>query len=204
MKQKFDLSLWLQDKSRKVMTRTGESVEIVLTDWGDPFPILGRIGNSGDPIIWLSDGRSDMDAKLHDNDLFFADEEEELTEFEKAISEFIQKLTFNGNILPSKDIKGYAKSLLDLARKELQPDIDKELDEAYKTRDEVVYLEGYDRGKQDALKDLPKWKKATKNKEFDKHVLLFQDEESVVLTTELYKGEYYIEEDDLKTLPKED
>ena len=60
------------------------------------------------------------------------------------------------------------------------------------------------KGQQDTLKDLPKWKKATENMEFDKHVLLFEDEERVVLTTEIYKGEYYIETDDLKKLPKEE
>ena len=95
-----------------------------------------------------------------------------------------------------------------MARKELQPEFDKELDKAYKTQDDAVYRNGYAQGKQDTLKatleSLPKWKKATKTKNFDNHVILFEDKDRVVLTTEIYEDEYYIELDDLKTLPKEE
>jgi len=38
MKQKFDLSLWLKDKSRKVVTRDGRSVRIVCWDKLDDRP----------------------------------------------------------------------------------------------------------------------------------------------------------------------
>lgn len=144
MKQQFDLSLWLQDRSRKVVTKTGEEVKIIDTNAPDKNnPIVGYIYHKqkwNGPWSWHTDG---VYKSGGDNmDLFFADEEEELTEFEKAVSEFIQKLTFNGNVFPSEDIKGYAKSLLDLARKELQSEFD----------DDVVYRNGYAQGKQDALK----------------------------------------------------
>jgi hypothetical protein len=58
--------------------------------------------------------------------------------------------------------------------------------------------------RKELLKDLPKWKKATENKDFDTHVLLFECENEVVLTEGIYKDEYYIELEDLKTLPKEE
>lgn len=48
-------------------------------------------------------------------------EEESLSEFEKAISELTQKVTYNGNVLPIEDIKGYSRSLLKLATRELLP-----------------------------------------------------------------------------------
>lgn len=124
--------------------------------------------------------------------------EEELTEFEKEVAEAYEwaKTTEREDF-----VNEFAPKLLDLARKELQPEFDKELDKAYKTADDVQYQNG----KQDALKDLPRWKKTTENKEFDKHILLFEDyEDRVVLTTELYTDEYYIELDDLKKLPKEE
>ena len=122
--EQFNLDTWLQDKSRKVVTRQGKSVRIICTDrrHTDNWPIVALEDyGDGEFVIYANiDGRTDMCSEnIHD--LFFADEEE-LTEFEKAISEFIQKLTFNGNVLPSKDIKGYAKSLLDLARKEILKD----------------------------------------------------------------------------------
>ncbi len=125
--------------------------------------------------------------------------EDELTEFEKEVKDLMKSCC---NEIGEADItnelaKEVASNLLDLARKELQPEFEAELDKAYKTADNVQYQ----KGKQDTLKDLPKWKKATENKEFDKHVLLFEDE---VLTTQIFKGEYYIEADVLKKLPKEE
>lgn len=193
--QQFSLEKWLQDKSRKVVTRTGEPVEIVLTDWGDPFTILGRIGNSGDPIIWLSDGRSDMDAKLHDYDLFFADEEEELTKFEEEIYLDICTIVTacDGNVYGDKElkpiVKGIAKDLLDLARKELQPEFDKKMDKLLAETDKVVYQ----KGKQDALKDLPKWKKIT------------EKEQQYLAYGFLSWDDYYLSIDELKQkLPKEE
>jgi hypothetical protein len=38
----------------------------------------------------------------------------------------------------------------------------------------------------------------------DYYVALYEDEERVVLSTELCKGEYYLELNDLKNLPKEE
>ena len=49
----------------------------------------------------------------------------------------------------------WAKELLDIARKQFEP----ELEQAYKNADEVQYRRGYEKGKADALKDMPKWKK---------------------------------------------
>ena len=72
-----------------------------------------------------------------------------------------------------------------MARKEVEKDnviIDK--DKYLKICDQY-----YKNGKQDALKDLPKWKKIT-------------DETNLSLT--LSNGEYYIPLEDLKTLPKEE
>lgn len=223
--EQFSLDKWLKDKSRKVTTRLGNrEVRIICWDRKDSSnrPIITlMIGPDGNEYTTFHTKNGfvwETEKYIDKRDLFFADEE--LTEFEKSVKSICKHLKA-GDLC---DIHDLSNNLLDLARKELIPiqdtvvyqegikegrrlerqDIDKELDEAYKSRDEVVYLEGYDKGHEDALKDLPKFKKTTENKEFDKHVLLFEDEERVVLTTELYKDEYYIELDDLKTLPKEE
>lgn len=86
----------------------------------------------------------------------------------------------------------YSKQLLDLARKELQPEFDKEMDKTLAETDKIVYQ----KGKQDALKDMPKWKKV------DSNPAKFQYN---LQGTRLYKdGEYYIELSDLEALPKEE
>lgn len=162
-----------------------------------------------DSISWLErQGEQKPSWSEEDkNDLFFTDEKEELTEFEKAISEFIQKLTFNGNVLPSKDIKGYAKSLLDLARKELEANYyTKVLDDRMVFKSELHATDlqtAYGMGKQDALKDLPKWKKATEHKDLEKHIAILE-EDKVLLSNYLEEGDCYIDLEDLKALPKEE
>lgn len=247
MKQ-FNLDTWLQDKSRKVVTRDGKPIRIVCID--SPIlhhPIVGFV--ECDLFTWTDDGKVIYGGKCEDkNDLLFADEEEkqqsieipfgakdsefvkdeyyipegckariegnkviiekikkeeELTEFESKLADL---LVYNHpmDIESANSIaKRKSKILLDLARKEFQPDVDKELDKAYKTRDEVVYLEGYDQGKIDTLKNLLKWKKAAEDKDFDRHVLLLEDDR-VVIASCVYKDEYYIELNDLRTLPKEE
>ena len=51
--------------------------------------------------------------------------------------------------------------------------------------------------------DLLKWKKATKHKDLKKHVAILE-EGKVLLSNYLEKGDYYIDLEDLKTLPKEE
>ena len=130
MKQ-FDLSVWLKDKSRKVVTRDGRPVRIVCWDRNTKYwKIVGLVtspdGSTENPFTYDVNG-NESDGCLHDNrnDLFFADEEDELTEFEKAVQNILNEPHFQD----VQAVKQFSKTLLDLARKEL-------------------------------LKDLPKWKKA--------------------------------------------
>ena len=77
--EKFDLSLWLKDKSRKVVTRRGNPVRIICTD--------RKHGEDDEPIVFLEQCnkgefllscRKDGRSEIYDTpyDLFFADEEE--------------------------------------------------------------------------------------------------------------------------------
>lgn len=195
MKQ-FNLSEYLENPSRKVVTRRGNPVRIICWDrqcelYNYPIIALVSVENTEVPVISNKEGKTWNNNEV--NDLFFADEGDELTEFEKELKAMIQDVERCDFTDESFDF--WKDRLLDLARKEIKEDWRTPL---------RLYKRAYEQGKQDVLKDLPKWKKATENKEFDKHVLLFEDEKRVVLTTELYKGDYYIELDSLKTLPKEE
>lgn len=75
MKQQFDLSIWLKDKSRKVVTREGKDVEIIYTNSPVPHhPIVGFIDKS--IYTWTIDGKLIYGKEEQDkNDLFFAVDE---------------------------------------------------------------------------------------------------------------------------------
>jgi hypothetical protein len=151
----FSLNKWLQDKSRKVVTRDGREVRIICTDrkTSNNTNVIGLAKNPYDVeqlLVCNTDGQNVY--KELQNDLFFADEEEELTEFEKVVQNILNEPHYQD----IQAVKQWSKTLLDLARKELRPEFDKELDKAYKTQDDVVYRSGYAQGKQDALKSLPK------------------------------------------------
>ena len=198
----FDLSLWLQDKSRKVVTRDGRPVRIICWDKKDStYPIVGLVTNENGLsekegcCSFTINGKAWGEAYY---DLFFADEEEELTEFEKMLRYVLEcycyyEVTSKSEI---ESLKLNAKRLLDLARKEL---------EATGWKDSMrKYKEAYEQGKQDALKDLPKWKKTNETKEFEVHVCVMDEYMYPYLDTEVNEGEYYIELSDLITLPKEE
>lgn len=82
--EQFSLEKWLENPSRKIVTRQGKSVRIICIDrrHTDSWPIVALEDyGDGEFVIYANiDGRTDMCSEnIHD--LFFADEE--LTEFEK-------------------------------------------------------------------------------------------------------------------------
>lgn len=239
--EQFNLDTWLQDKSRKVVTREGKNVEITYTNSPVPHhPIVGFIDKS--IYTWTIDGKLIYGKEEQDkNDLFFADEEsetieipfgskdsefvkdeylipdgceariegnkviiekiqkeEELTELQKTLEEDCDCYVNLYNDGKTREelrewIKCWCPCIIDLVRKELMSEIS----------DFEIYDKGFKEGKKYALKDLPKWKKATENKDFDRHVLLLEDDR-VVIASCVYKDEYYIELNDLRILPKDE
>ena len=226
--EQFNLEEWLQDKSRKICTRDGRPVRIACTD----SPILHHriVGFvECDLFTWTDDGKVIYGGKCEDkNDLFFADEEDALSEFEKEILNLLNCATPEGHGAPTiEKTKEYSQQLLDLARKELEKSIEdgaiefaksymedvnpsfekvQESEELWKWK--MSCLKGvnkaYAKGEQDALKSLPKWKKATEHKEFAVHVCVMDEDMYPYLDTEVNECEYYIELDNLKNLPKEE
>ena len=207
--EQFNLEEYKKNPNRKVVTRQCKSVRIICTDrrHTDSWPIVALEDyGDGEFVIYANiDGRTDMCSEnIHD--LFFADEEEELTEFELRLLSSLDYTRIYRQDYSEEDmlkiIKDIAQELLDLARKEIR----KEQQEKLGTLEMPIDVTEpyYIKGKQDALKDLPKWKKATECKEFEVHVCVIDEDMYPYLDTEVHKGEYYIELDDLKTLPKEE
>lgn len=209
--EQFSLEEHLKNPSRKVVTRSGHNVRILCTDQRGNMPIVALVEfETLDGVqLFYSDGKNESHREY---DLFLADEEED--EFETTMISFshamFDHLLNSTNV--KVDVKEWKNKFLDLARKELEKDIEhsavefaksymedvnpsfekvKESEELWKWK--MSCLRGlnkaYTQGKQDALKDLPKWKKIT-------------DETNLSLT--LSNGEYYLLLQDLETLPKEE
>ena len=126
-----------------------------------------------------------------------------------------------------KIILYYEKEILNLARKELEKSIEdgaiefaksymEDVDPLFEKVQESEELwkwkmsclrginKAYKQGKQDALKDFPKWKKATEYKEFEiNEACILDDDIYPIIATNVNIGEYYIELDELKNLPLE-
>ena len=129
--------------------------------------------------------------------------EEELTEFEKMLRYVLE--CYSDHEFETKPeieaLKLNAKSLLDLARNEIRKEEQEKLGTLEMPIDPLNPY--YQKGRENALKSIPKWKKAEKDEELDCHVAIQQDGR-VVLSDFVQKDEYYITLDVLKTLPKEE
>jgi len=199
--KEFNLEEYLKNPDRKVVTRDGNIVEIIYTKGKGMFPVIVIDPyEEGETEPWqvTENGKLFYDGDNDPLDIFFADEEEELTEFEKAIYQHTCTIVIScsGEVYGDKElkpiVKGIAKELLDLARKELEKEYDLIPFVNGKVEDSAAYY----KGKANALKDLPKWKKVDSNLPKVQYNLQGK---------RLYKnGEYYIELIDLEMLPKEE
>lgn len=211
MKQQFDLSLWLQDKSRKVVTRDGREVRIICWDIDSNTPVLVafRLRQDREEVFaYGTDGKSIVSLEY---DLFFADDEE-LTELQKTLEEDCDCYVNLYNDGKTREelrewIKGWCPRIIDLARKEIQPEIDEKLKEEYDCGYSIGKFDAgeakvkelvaeFEKGRTNALKDLPKWKDVSgKNGAGTK--------DYKIVGYYLVKGNYAIYLEDLEKLPKE-
>ena len=162
--EQFSLEKYLENPSRKVVTRLNKQVQIISTEGRDDIPIIALVegiahqyksnGYHADVVVAYSNQCRDMG----DYDLFFVDDEEELSEFEKELQIIISNASHwtsdDGSIstycqFGDKEIKKISGQILDLVRKKLEKDI---YDNGYRM--------GYGIGKQDALKVWPKLEKS--------------------------------------------
>ena len=124
MGKQFNLEDWIKNRSRKVITRDGKPVRIVC--WDSPnkaFPIVGFIDDNPTVFVWDNYGYSKAGHVESKCDLFFAEEEEKLTEFEKEYKKLYMEGYADGQAgskpLSEKALKECATELLNLARKEI-------------------------------------------------------------------------------------
>lgn len=154
--------------------------------------------------------------------------EEELTEFEKVLAGTISDWQYKKDDPFDEDnadiLKRDAENLLEYVKKELERLVDGGditqydamlINHGYRKGREAAlnesnwkdsmrkYKDAYEQGKADALKDFLKWKEATEHKDLEKHIAILEDGK-VLLSNYLEKGDYYIDLEDLKTLPKEE
>ena len=166
----------------RVETQAGCPVRIVCWDMACELPILGLVLLNDEKaeetaVGFTNEGTNLLGEPLYDK-LFIVTPEEELTEFEKRIRFTIDEVTagrYNADNI--EDVKGIAKGLLELAReqfikdgyviekkafhdavKKVGPEVMKEVSESVDAMNEALRLE-YEKGRAEALKDLPMWKK---------------------------------------------
>lgn len=151
-------------------------------------------GDSIDPCIcslgWLLERQ---------NKLFIVTPEEELSEFEKAIEGYIK--CYTGIIQTKEAAKQWASELYELVRTELtcQGNIVLSIEEF-----EKCFIEAQEKGRKEALKDLPRWKKANGKERFNERLIVLAGDNDLLCTNYAEDGEYYIPFSDLEKLPKED
>lgn len=188
MRIPFDIQYRPQIESGeyRVETKAGCPVRIVCWDMACELPILGLVLLNDEKVEevavgFTNEGTNLLGEPLYDK-LFIITPEEELSEFETAIHRRLNLM--NGEDLSAiellEETKGMAAELLSLAREQLQPEIDAEIEKAYKNADKVMYQKGKEDGiaearndisarvlalkqakdrAEEALKDLPRWKR---------------------------------------------
>ena len=157
MKKKIPFDISYREKIESgevsVVTRDDRLVRIICWDTGMEWSICALIKDHdpkstyGFPQLFDKEGKCIAE---DGKDLFLL-VEDELTEFEERLG---QIMIHTWDITKEcqecqadvDDIKQWAAELLEAARKELRPEFDKELEQAYKNQDDVVYQRGYDAG----------------------------------------------------------
>lgn len=99
--QQFNLDTWLKDKSRKVIDDDGFPVEIIKWDANEKCPVV-YLNHNGIAYNVSVDGMYDSDPN---HGLFFADEEENLSEDERIRKEIISFITDTRNWFPKEETK---------------------------------------------------------------------------------------------------
>ena len=198
--EQFNLDKWLQDKSRKLCTRNGNIAEIIYTNGKGAFPVIviDPYEEETEPWRVTENGKFFLNGDDDELDIFFADEEEELTEFEKELYALYRSIDVVQNYYSEEEVKYWVKTdapkLFNLARKELKKSFVLLAKEDYQT--------AFDLGKTEALKEFPKLEK-TKNVIDPTIPVMYTNAESMKTYVE-YNG-YRLRINDLfEKLPKEE
>ena len=171
MRIPFDIKFRPQIESGeyKVETKSGRPIRVLAWDLPCDFPIATAEFTEDNRVIvesysvdgWVGYGEKE-------NNLVIVTPEPELTEFEKAFDRIAELYHSDKNPDEVACCKEYAAKLLSIARKQLQPEIDAEIEKAYKNADEVQYK----KGREDLLQELFK---DSSTEELEKELKIFHD-----------------------------
>lgn len=166
MKIPFDIKYRTQIESGeyKVETRGGKPARIVCWDFmrsTDVFDLLVCIPsdyeNEERETAYSVNAKGErFDGMQDSEDLFIITPAPELSDFENTLMDIVNARDPK-NPMTEDGARNNGSILLKLAKKELEAEFEKELDKAYKNRDEVVFREGVEKGKAEAMENMPKW-----------------------------------------------
>lgn len=160
MKKPFDIKYRPQIESGdyKVETEAGSPAKVM--DWEYNSRVCGKCiaikiteGDGDQGLLYTHEGkRASIFPAEEGSDLFIITPEPELSEFENKLRVICEDAVRESQLFPARTSEDFAKKhsaeLLNLARKELCEQIVDHTKEAYEN------------GKAEALKDLPRWKRA--------------------------------------------
>lgn len=143
----------------KVVTDVGEPVEVVKWDCKGKCPILAVIddGDTQDSCFYDENGVSYSGKEC----IYILTNELELTEFERELDSCVENIQNSYGDDRKRNIRFYADTLLEIARKQLESEFQQAYESGKATAERIdkSAQEWYEKGKQDALKDMPKWKR---------------------------------------------
>lgn len=133
--EQFNLDSWLKDKSRKLVTRDGRPARIICWDRKStpnrlPIIVLEEREDTECVSFVSNYGRADLSGMNNPHDIFFAEEEDELTNLQKTLEEDCDSYVNLYNDGKTREelrewIKGWCPRIIDLARKEILKDFPK-------------------------------------------------------------------------------
>lgn len=215
----FGIKFRPQIESGEYKVVTGDDRQVRIISWdkkvfGGRYEIVALVpttqGDTEAVQLYCPDGTlisSNWNEKFK---LFIVTPEPELTEYESnvrtCITENLTTHINDGNgtemsstvFIDDDTTKKLSSELLSIARKQLQPEIDAMLEDAYKTADEVQYR----KGREEALKDLPRWRKMGRMSYYS--VAQFVINGRYLEMNDTLNDVYEIALSDLAKLPKED
>ena len=218
----FTLEVWLKDKGQRVETRDGRIVHNIwpvknkTTIKAHQTEVCALIDGEEDALVFFAGGKYLPVNAENPFDLFIVTPEEELSEFEKAIKDMIKPYAK----WPDDIFKEESAKLLSLARKQFIKDgyiiekkefhdaVEKVVPEIMKEVSENVDMQialrtEYEKGREDALKDLPRWKKICRGNNYSSETKFTLNGRYLEMNDTL-NDVYEVALSDLEKLPKGD
>lgn len=208
MKIPFDIKYRPQIESGeyKVETRDGKQVRIVSWDKNgfeckEIVALVANVTGTESCNIYTINGLLRSNSCQKNMNLFIVTPEEELTDFEQEVSDIVEYCKKNGENVVKSYAKRHAKSLLSIASEQFIKD--GYIIEKWDAMKEALRLE-YERGKADALKDIPRWKRFTPNTNDPlSEQQIYKELENSVLRVDAGGYWWVINREELNKLPKD-